>query len=229
MNKWLRRCALLFLLLLAILLIIGYTYVKDPSIWPIRSVSVATELHFVTPTEIKNSVQPFAQASFFAVNMTALQHELQALPWVETAHIERVWPDKLELAIVERRPIARWKQAGLISDNAQLFHPEQEDEFDLPQLSGDDEKYREVLAAFKRFNTQLAAVGLSVVALDLSPRLAWTAQLNNGLALYLGQDDVDARLLRFVKVMPKLQLEQNGAVYVDLRYTNGFVVGNHQS
>jgi cell division protein FtsQ len=228
LSKWLRRVALLLLLLLAILLIIGYTYVNDPAIWPIRSVQITTQVNYVEPADIQERVSAYASSSFFAIKMSALQRDLETLPWIESVSIERVWPDTLKLAITEREPIARWKQTALISSKDELFYPEQEYAQELPQLSGDDAHYKEVLTAFKRFDKALSAEGLSIVALDLSPRSAWSAQLDNGLALYLGQDDIDARLARFTKVLHRLTLGPD-VVYVDLRYTNGFVLGNNKS
>ncbi len=64
MIKWLRHSILLFLLLLAILLIIGYTYVKDPALWPISSVQVTTELNHVQPEAVKKAILPYVAASF---------------------------------------------------------------------------------------------------------------------------------------------------------------------
>lgn len=223
--RWLRHSLLLFLLLLAILLIIGYTYVKDPALWPINVIEVPTQLDKVEPQAVKETVIKYVNDSFFTIKMGALQQDLQALPWVQKVNIERVWPDTLKIAITEQTPVLRWKDTGFINDMGELFDPKQAHTLSLPKLSGDETRYQEVLNVYKQLNTQLAPQGLSIVELDLSPRSAWSGQLSNGMRFNLGQDDIQVRLVRFIEVMPTLNLEKPHEMYVDLRYTNGWVLG----
>ncbi len=225
MITWIRHSLILFLLLLAILLIIGYTYVKDPSVWPINAVEVTTKLDHVEPSAIKDTVLQYVGASFFTIRMGALQKDLQTLPWVRKVNIERVWPDTLKIAIIEQTAVLKWQDTGFINDKGELFDPKQQHTLNLPKLSGDEARYQEVLSVFKRLNAQLSEQDLSIVELDLSPRSAWSARLGNGMWLNLGQDDIEARLARFIKVMPALNLENPNKTYVDLRYTNGWVLG----
>ncbi|MEP6659971.1 MAG: FtsQ-type POTRA domain-containing protein [Acidimicrobiales bacterium] len=42
----------------------------------------------------------------YAVNAGAIQHRLEALPWVREAHIERHWPRTLRITITERVAVA---------------------------------------------------------------------------------------------------------------------------
>lgn len=226
MINWIKHSLILFLLLLAILLIIGYTYVKDPALWPINAVEVTTQLKHVEPQAVKETVMQYAGASFFTIKMRALQKDLQALPWVQKVNIERVWPDSLKIAIIEQTAVLRWQDTGFINDNGELFDPKQAHTLSLPKLSGDKARYQEILGVYQRLNAQLLPQELSIVELDLSPRSAWSLQLNNGLKLNLGQDDIEARLASFLKVMPTLNLEEPEKMYVDLRYTNGWVLGS---
>lgn len=197
--------------------------------WPINSVQITTELSNIKPVEVKEIVLPYVEASFFTIKMGALQKDLQALPWIQKVSIERVWPDTLKISVTEQKAAVRWKETAFISDQATLFDPQQSHVMSLPRLSGNDARYQEVYAAFKRLNAQLAVVGLTIMEFDLSPRSAWSALLSNGMWLYLGQDDIDARLARFIKAMPMLNLETSVPAYADLRYTNGFVLGNNKS
>ncbi|HLF66349.1 MAG TPA: FtsQ-type POTRA domain-containing protein, partial [Gammaproteobacteria bacterium] len=211
------------------LLIIGYTYVKDRTVWPIKSVQITTELKHVHSALVQEIVTPYIADSFFTVRTGALQQELEQLPWVEAVSIERVWPETLRIAVHEKKPVLRWKQTGLISSERELFYPEENYAANLPRLSGYDTYYNEVVDVFLRLNAALAEVDLSIVALDLSPRLAWSMLLSNGLHLYLGQYDIDKRLTRFIQAADKLELQQAQEWYVDLRYTNGFALGKKKS
>ncbi len=161
--------------------------------------------------------------------MNALQKDLQSLPWVQQVSIERVWPGTLKIAVIEQTAQVRWKETAFINNQGELFDPKASHSIQLPLLNGNDANYEEVFAVFKDLNTQLSKVGLTIVELELSPRSSWSALLDNGLWLYLGQDDIQMRLARFIKVMPRLKLETQDVKYVDLRYTNGWVLGNNKS
>ncbi len=225
MIRWLRQSKLLFVLLLTISLVIGYTYVKDPAIWPIKHVHIATKLSHVQPIEVKATILPYMVDSFFMIRMGALQQELLGLPWIEKVHIERIWPDTLKISIIEQTAVVRWQDTGFINGKGELFDPKMEHNISLPRLSGFEANYKEVFAAYQRLNAKLAEEKLSIVELDLSPRSAWSALLDNGMWVYLGQDDIDMRLSRFIKAMPWLNLDTPHEMYIDLRYTNGLVLG----
>ena len=47
-----------------------------------------------------------------AVNPTRAKEQLEALPWVRTAVIERRLPDTLYVRLVERKPLALWQHGG---------------------------------------------------------------------------------------------------------------------
>ena len=72
-------------------------------------------------------------------------------------------------------------------------------------------------------------VDLHAEKLSLSPRHAWQLRISNGMVLELGREDVQQRLARFVAAYPYTEdriqkTGDSGAVYVDLRYRNGFAV-----
>ena len=75
------------------------------------------------------------------------------------------------------------------------------------------------------FSRKLEKVQRSIVKIDLSPRYAWQVQLDNGMVLELGREQVKERLARFVGVYPYTLASMSHKInYVDLRYRNGFAV-----
>ena len=49
---------------------------------------------------------------FFALDLHAAQTRVEGLPWVERAVVRRLWPDRLVVEIVEKRPFALWQSRG---------------------------------------------------------------------------------------------------------------------
>ena len=49
---------------------------------------------------------------FFEFDTRAAQARVESLPWVEHVVVRRLWPDRVVVQIVEKRPYALWQQDG---------------------------------------------------------------------------------------------------------------------
>ena len=47
--------------------------------------------------------------NILAINMTKMRDRINKLPWVKSARVERHFPNKISLTLVERTPMARWQ------------------------------------------------------------------------------------------------------------------------
>ena len=47
--------------------------------------------------------------NILAINMTEMKDRINKLPWVKSARIERLFPNKISLTLFERTPMARWQ------------------------------------------------------------------------------------------------------------------------
>jgi len=113
---------------------------------------------------------------------------------------------------------------ALLNQQGEVFAAKSEQV--LPSFTGQEGTAAEVTQYYAQFSHQLAALDLQVTRLDLSPRHAWQLRLSNGMVLELGREDMQQRLARFVEVYPYSLATMQGKVkYVDLRYRNGFAVG----
>lgn len=84
---------------------------------------------------------------------------------------------------------------------------------------------REVAERYAKFSGTLAAPGLSIAQLVLSPRRAWTITTGKGMVIEIGREHVDERLQKFASAYRQTIGELEREVrYADLRYPNGFAV-----
>lgn len=164
--------------------------------------------------------------SYFSTDLSDIKARLEQRPWVESAAIRRVWPDRLVIDIREKKPLAYWSDGRLVSRTGELFAPENPQVAGaLPRLSGPDERVGEVIRMAQTMSAELVARDLKFAGLSLERRGAWTLQLANGIEVVLGRDQVKERFERFITVYEtRLASRSDEVSRVDARYTNGVAV-----
>jgi len=194
--------------------------------WPVRYLEVEAEYNHVSAEQIRAAAAAHLGTGFFALKLDEVRAAVAALPWVESVEARKRWPDTLELTVHERQPFARWGEDRLVGRDGSLFKvPGSEAIQGLPRLEGPDYALADVVNFYTRTQHALAASGLILAGVRLSGRGSWKLTLSSGAEIMLGSEDVDARVRRFLDVLPRLSADHPGAFQrADLRYSNGFTI-----
>lgn len=205
---------------------------KSANFFPIKTIRVQGAYR-LTDQDIRNSVLPEIEQGFFGINIGAVSDRLSQLPWVAHSFVRKEWPDKLNVIIDEKKPIAIWNGHSLLSEHGEIFSPGQIDPFNPGRVfAGDLERLPRVVAPngaqiqmiqyFNAIDRLLHPLQAKISLLELTSDSTWKLILTNGIIFYLGQQDILTRLNHFVKVYPKIIGDHAVDVeYVDLRYSNG--------
>lgn len=204
----------------------GWLYLTSPQTLPLKSVKVQASFKHIDALALQKVIAPYARGGFFSINIGKLREQLKQLPWVKQVSIWRVWPDTLEVSVVEKQAVARWGHDDLLSADGEIFQPVRSTfPSELPQLNGPQDQAQEILAKYQEMSKLLVSKGLGIVKLDLSDNRAWQLLLDNKMQLILGREEVIPRLKRFMFVYPKIFTPKGKqAETVDLRYGNGIAV-----
>ena len=194
--------------------------------WPLRTLRVNDDLQRVDNTRLREALLPYASAGFFAVRLDEAQAAVAKLPWVERAEVRKLWPDVLEVRIVEHRPFARWGKDQLLSEQGRLFPVEGvEVPAGLPLLHGPDARTADVVALYNEAREVFVGGGHVVSELALDERDSWSLKLGNGIDVVVGSQEARLRLKRFARMLPQLLARNPQPLRrADLRYTNGFAL-----
>lgn len=192
--------------------------------WPIESVGVSGDLRQVSRTELKSVLAVAVTTDFFDVDVFALRDAALSLPWVKQVTVRRVWPDHIDMFVLEQEVAARWEKGGLISVTGELFRPQHARGLDLfPTLNGPDGDERAVLERYRELRVELQALERRIVRVSVDGRGNWTVALDGDLELVLGSEvshlQATARSLR--RALDKRLVHVSR---IDLRYPNGFAV-----
>lgn len=211
--------------IVVVTIIFALNQVNISRFFPIRTVRVYGA-NRVDHEDVKLRLMPLVNNGFFAVNVEYIRDRLTQLPWVQTLSVRRVWPDQVELSVVEKKPVAHWNAESLLSDAGELFTPgDNAFTTTLPQFIGPDGQQLFVYRNFKDFNRILSPLHAKISTLELTPYFTWKITLNNGIAMQIGHKDILTRLSHFVRVYPKIVGSREGEIdYIDLRYPNGVAV-----
>ena len=147
------------------------------------------------------------------------QRLLRNIDWVEQAEVRRVFPNTLEIDIVERKPFAIWQNGGryyVIDRTGAAMSLEVESFADaLPLVTGNGAQK----AAYELFN-QLQPHSSLRQKLKAAARVGdrrWTLYFANGVKVALPEKDVDEALSWIEDADAEHELLSKGILSVDLR------------
>ena len=193
---------------------------------PIHQVQVKGEFRYLDKADLYAAIGGQASAGFFNVDVQAIKRSAEAMPWVDSASVRRIWPDTLQVEIREQVPLARWQSGGIVNQRGELVAVAVSNRLhDLPLFSGPADTAMSLAKHYQQMSAQLAEVQLRIVQLTLSERRAWMVSLDNGLQLLLGKVAAEEQFSRFTHAYNgALAAKLANVQSVDLRYTNGFAV-----
>jgi cell division protein FtsQ len=194
---------------------------------PVRSFVIDGPFQRVAAVEVQQAALGALKGGFVSADLERLRAAVEALTWVDRARVQRVWPDRIRIEVVEQQAAARWGEDGLLNTRGELIatgvrHVPPE----LPRLDGPPGTESQVAQRFLATQERLGALGLQVAALRLDARGAWELDLSTGVTVRLGRRQVDERMDRFVEFGSQVIAGRAADVrYVDMRYSNGFAIG----
>ncbi len=164
--------------------------------------------------------------SFFTTDLADIKASIEERPWVDSAAVKRVWPDRLVVEIREHKPLAYWNDRELISRTGEVFLPDNRNVAGaLPHLRGPAGQVRTVIDRARVMANALDARGLGFAGIAMEERGAWTLTLANGIEVALGRDQVTERFERFLTVYGEQIANRADQVeQIDARYSNGVAV-----
>ena len=210
---------------LLILLSIGFYIGQKDVFLPVEAIQVSGSFEYIDQKEIETSLQSFVGEGFFSLDIHALRKILNDKPWTQSVSIRRVWPNRINIAIVEKTPVARWDDHRLISDKAVVYTANTENFQNLPVIHSMTTDPAQLLSQYYRLSDRFQALNETVLSLRQDSRGALDIDLENDLTIKVGRDGIDHKIDRLItiyerEIQPRrLQIRQ-----LDLRYANGFAV-----
>jgi cell division protein FtsQ len=204
----------------------------------LEQVAVVSNQHVEAET-IRDRFRGDVERPVFSISLAERRQTLEEIPWVESATVRRVFPDRLRVHIRERTPVAFLRQGSrlwLVDRYGVLLTPPEGASYSLPVLSGLSqdlpqperqkrvELYREFVEALDRdgkgYSQQISEIDLS------APENLRVGVPAEGGVVYLlfGRDRYQEKFETYLEHRSLWQ--QSGEVVraVDLRYRGQIVL-----
>lgn len=193
---------------------------------PVQRIAVTGELEHTQTEAIQDMIQPALVGGFLRADLQRIRQQLEELPWIYQANVQRRWPSSLEIHVIEQLPIARWGDSGFLNHEGEVFQSGNNlDGQALPLLQGPAGSAKALVAGYQRIVEILAPLHLEVAQLALDERGQVEVMLEGGMQLVLGSDDFLERMHRFVAIYRSQLAARAGDIErVDLRYETGVAV-----
>jgi cell division protein FtsQ len=223
-SAWLNR--IMILTAAGVVLVAALqAYITLQSI-PVQYITVTGELEHTQTGRIQDMIQPALVGGFLHADLQRIRAQLEDLPWIYQATVQRRWPNALEIHVIEQLPIARWGDSGFLNHEGEVFQSDSSQDWQaLPRLQGPEGSARRLVAGYQRLVEILGPLHLSVAQLTVDERDQVEVVLTGGMQLLLGSRDFLERMHRFVALY-RTELAGRAAEVerVDLRYEKGIAV-----
>lgn len=164
--------------------------------------------------------------SLFFLDAHATRARLMTNPWVADATVLKLYPSRLRIGIVERKPFALWQKEGrvsLIAADGTVLEPYAPRRFfSLPLVVGTDarQEAKDFLSLVRRYPVIAEHLKASV----LVARRRWNLYLKDGLEIMLPEGDPARALRTLVNLARSKKLLSRDIVDVDLRLSDRVTV-----
>jgi cell division protein FtsQ len=166
------------------------------------------------------------RSSLLFLDAEAVRDRLKANPWIADATVLKLYPNQLQIDIVERSAFALWQQDGrlaVIADDGAVLQPYVSRRFtSLPLVvgKGAETRARDFLALLDRY-PQVRAVTKAVIFVG---ERRWNLRLKDGLDIRLPEIDVGNALATLSTLDKEDRLFSRDIVAVDLRLPDRLTV-----
>lgn len=223
---WIKVFAPLGLLLLLIGLWLNWTLAR-----PVGQVAIYGEVQYTDLDKLQERSLSWLNDAFWRVDLKGLKASLEQDPWLSEVIVRRVWPDQIRLELVERIPWAHWNDRYLIDEQGEGFNPGFVYRKELGRhIYTKKDTLAEAVKFWQDLDALLQGSGLTLTKLRHEQRGAWQLELNAGIRVLVGRDNIANRINRFLWAWQNwLAAEASNLISVDLRYPNGLSVAWQKS
>ena len=217
----------------AMLLALGMAWLVRQPAFNLSAIRVGGELTHNNAVTLRANVAPKLVGNFLTVDLDATRAAFESGPWVRRAVVQREFPNRLKVVLLEHKAVAYWgpeEDSRLVNNYGEVFeaNPGDVENEELPWLIGPKGQAPQVLQAYHEMLPLFEEMDAVLEQLQLNDLGSWRARLDSGAVIELGHGsraEVQARARRFVDTVTQVSSRFGRDVEsADLRYVSGYAL-----
>lgn len=221
-----------WMLVAMVLAAAGLWAVRHP-VWTLRGIEVEGDVQHQNEATFRANLASRLSGSFITLNLNEVRMVFEGIPWVRSAVVQRLWPNRLKVTLAEHKAVAWWGEAGgskLVNAQGEVFEvgTADDDTDRLPELVGPKDQSAQVKAVYDRLNERFAPHDQRIERLELTAQGSWRLDLEKGAHVELGRGDLaalEARLVQYLATVEQVTgTLGRKVVSADLRYPTGYAL-----
>ncbi len=230
---------LLYAVLCILVIAAGVRWVARMPVFNIRAVQVVGDVEHHNAVTLRANVTPHITGSLFHIDLMEVRDAFESMPWVRSAVVHRVFPNRLKVELQEHQVVAFWgseSDSKLLNSFGEVFEANvgEIEQDSLPRLIGPENQSAVVLEMYQLLAPHFDRAALSLEELQLSARGSWRARLDSGTVVELGRSDkesIESASVRFLSTVTQVTSRygrpNTALASVDLRHQNGYAIRIH--
>ena len=208
---------------ICLFILTGLTYFYYPQLFPnifeIKHIKVV-DSQKSNETDIRKKINNLSD-NLLLLDKQILQNEIEEVPWVKRANIKKIFPNKIQVQVIENDPYAIFLNEGvpfLIDLDGTIITQISDQSIHTGMIQIFGEKANENLESFiKSINIHFPELINDIKSLEYIELRRWNVKLKRDLKIKFPDEKIDQSIINLKRLFIEQNVSESNIVEIDLR------------
>ena len=208
---------------ICLFILTGLTYFYYPQLFPnifqIKHIKVV-DSQKSNEIDIRKKINNLSD-NLLLLDKQILQNEIEEVPWVKRANIKKIFPNKIQVQVIENDPYAIFLNEGipfLIDLDGTIITQISDQSIDTGMIQIFGEKANENLESFiKSINIHFPELMNDIKSLEYIELRRWNVKLKRDLKIKFPDEKIDQSIINLKRLFIEQNVSESNIVEIDLR------------
>lgn len=211
------------IIFICIFMLTGLSYFYYPQIFPnifeIKHIKVIDSQQS-KETDIREKISNLSD-NLLLLDKQILQNEIEQVPWVKRANIKKIFPNKIQVQVIENDPYAIFLNEGvpfLIDLDGTIITQISDQSIDTSMIQILGEKANENLESLiKSINIHFPELLNDIKSLEYIELRRWNMKLRRDLKIKFPDEKIDQSIINLKRLFVEQNVSESNIIEIDLR------------
>lgn len=211
------------IIFICIFMLTGLSYFYYPQLFPnifeIKYIKVI-DSQKSKETDIREKISNLSD-NLLLLDKQILQNEIEQVPWVKRANIKKIFPNKIQVQVIENDPYAIFLNEGvpfLIDLDGTIITQISDQSIDTSMIQILGEKANENLESLiKSINIHFPELLNDIKSLEYIELRRWNMKLRRDLKIKFPDEKIDQSIINLKRLFVEQNVSESNIIEIDLR------------